>query len=111
MALNDLAQTEVLNAINIFSNKEYGYTYNALSDAIDEDGIIWIAHTEYDDDDYEDYGYYTLQVGYDIDTEEYVHIYDDENGKHEYRQRIKLNYFMEDLRLCDFDDFLVFDKK
>lgn len=102
-------QTELLNALNKFFNREYGKTYNSLSDFIGEDGLIAIAYTEYDDDD--DHGDCTVQVSYDLATEEYVHICGYEYGEREYRQAVTLDYFIKDLKVCNFEDFLVFDKK
>lgn len=92
-------QTELLNALNAFFGKEHDYTFDALSDAIGEDGLIAVAHTEYDD--------YTLQVSYDLATEEYVHICGYEDGEREHRQAVPLDYFIKDLKVCNFEDFLV----
>ena len=101
-------QTEILNALNRFFDREYDYVYDVLSDAVDANGIIGIAYTEYEEDD-ECHDYDTIQVSYDLNTEEYVYIYGDKGGMHEKRESMDIDCFIKDLEVCCFDDFLYFD--
>ena len=103
-------QVELLDALNKYYEQEYGDWYDTLSDTIGEDGLIGIAYTEYyENDDY--YEYDTIQVSYDLDTEEYVYICNDKEGKHEKREKASIDYFIDDLKWCDFNDFIRFDKE
>jgi hypothetical protein len=102
-------QAEILNALNKFFDREYDYTYSSLSDAVDSNGLIGIAYTEYEDEeDAEFFGCSTVQVSYDLNTEEYVYALGSEDGVHEERQSVVLAGFIKDLNICDFNDFVRF---
>lgn len=101
-------QAEILNALNSFFAKEYEYVYSTLSEAIDDNGLIGIAYTEYEDEE-EYYGMSSIQVSYDLNSNEYVYIYDQDGEKKEQREDMSLDCFIEDLKMCDFNDFVYFE--
>ena len=91
---------ELLKAYNEYRYREYESEQITLDEFIKEikteKGVIYITYTEDDNG-------VPMQTAYDLKHEEYITLYNEEEKE---RKKVELEYFIQDLLYCDFDDFI-----
>lgn len=108
-------QTEKLNdALNGYMQREfYDFGYDAQSAYTEDNGIIHLAYTEYNDGEqyYNDLPYYAIQVDYDLNKMAYIYylslcdaLFD--GSEKIIIQPMPIDEFVDDLCNADFEDFI-----
>lgn len=108
--LTERQMEKLSDALGYYMGGEFGYhAYDTLGEYVDENGIINIAYTEYDDGemDYEGLPYYAIQASYDLNKREYVYGLDLGDGSEKVLTRsATIDEFVDDLCNADFEDFI-----
>lgn len=109
----DMEQT-LLDALNDYFIREFDSDpCCSVDEYVSHDGQINLAYTEYDiyeEMDYNGFEYDAIQVSYNLYKRSYVYYLDLCYGAEKILTRsATIDEFVEDLRICNFDDFLHID--
>lgn len=106
-SISNEKKAEILAAYNEYIVSEFNNKpFNNIEYAISDGSLLGIAYTEYEDDD--DYDYYAIQVNYDIDMERYITLlYYANNETERIEEHATIEQFIEDLKWCRFEDFIL----